>query len=208
MLTRKIYTAPAVEPITVTEAKEHCRVDHAEHDAILFPRLIAAAREYVEDVTSRRLITQVWDVYLDCFPYWAHLKLPFGALQAVGTFEWTDSAGATSSWTYSSGNLVAGSTVMAHVDIINDPGLIRLAYGQYWPTVTLKTSNPIHVRFTCGYGADGSYVPASLRSAMLLLIDHWLRNTSAVTTAQAQGSVDSKPLAMAVDSLIANYRLY
>lgn len=201
---RKIQTAPAEEPISLSEAKLHCHIDHTEEDALI-TSLVTAAREYVEQVTGRALITQTWDLYLPCFPC-GDIKLPFGGLQSVSMFEWTDSAGGTNAWTVSGGNLMDGSTLMAHIDTVSEPALIQLAYAMTWPTTTLKTSNPIHIRFTCGYG-DAADVPGPFKQAMLLLVEHFYRNRNAVVTGN-NASADSKPLALAVDSLLANYRLW
>ncbi len=51
-------------------------------DAIL-SALITAARQQVEAITQRALITQTWDAYLDEFPDKDSIALPFGQLQSV-----------------------------------------------------------------------------------------------------------------------------
>lgn len=201
---RKIYTAPAEEPVTLTQAQAQCQVEHSEDDALIGDK-VTAAREAIENETSRALITQTWDVYPPCFPC-GDIALPLGNLQSIGTFEWTDTAGATSSWTVSGSNLLSGSTVMAHIDTVSEPALIRLAYGQVWPTATLKTINPIHIRLTCGYGLAAA-VPGPIKAAILLLVRHWYDNRSAVNVGNSMTAV-SDEVKRGVDSLLANYRLY
>ena len=48
----------------------------------LLDAIITAAREHVEDITRRALLTQIWDYYLDGFPSENFIKLPFGNLQS------------------------------------------------------------------------------------------------------------------------------
>ena len=62
-------TPPAVEPLTLQEAKDHLRVDHTDDDSLIDP-MIKTARMYAEGKTRRALITQTWDWLLDSFPAW------------------------------------------------------------------------------------------------------------------------------------------
>lgn len=54
---------PANEPLTLSEAKLHLRVDLNDDDALI-DALIVAAREQAEFLTGQRLITQTWEVEL------------------------------------------------------------------------------------------------------------------------------------------------
>ncbi len=45
-------------------------------------------------------------------------------------------------------------------------GFVVLPYGGTWPTGTLHPSNPITIRFVCGYGATASSVPITARQAI------------------------------------------
>jgi uncharacterized phiE125 gp8 family phage protein len=206
-LTRKIVTPPVAEPITIDEAKEHLRLDSdlVEHDEFLIPRLIVAAREWVEKVCNRVLITQTWDVYFEAFDGDC-LCLPFGSLQQVSQFDYTDAAGVVRPFAIASGNVLLGSAIVAHIDTVSEPCEIELASSATWPSDTLKTVNPIRVRIVCGYGASGASVPASIKQAMLLLIDHWYRNTSDVVVGQSS-SITSSRLERSVNALLENYRL-
>ena len=56
------------------------------------------------------------------------------------------------------------------VDTDSEPGRIVLDYGEVWPSGVLYPSNPIIVEYVCGYGDDGSDVPAGIRHAMKLII--------------------------------------
>ena len=50
-------TAPAVEPVSVSEAKQHLRVDIDDDDAYIVS-LITAARKYAEEYLDRALVSQ------------------------------------------------------------------------------------------------------------------------------------------------------
>lgn len=52
---------PATEPLTLSEAKLHLRVDHDLEDTLI-EALIVTAREEAEFRTGQRLITQTWTV--------------------------------------------------------------------------------------------------------------------------------------------------
>lgn len=173
-----------------------------EDDAAI-DRLITTARQYVETITGRAIGSQIWNVYYQHFPSCDYILLPFGQLQSIVIFEWTDSGGTTRSWTVNTGNLVEGSTVRAHIDTVSEPARIKLAYSQLWPTDTLKTSNPIRISINCGY----TTCPPQLKAAMLLLIDHWYRNSSAVIVGE-MASVSAAEIPLAFHSLVENFRLH
>ena len=58
-MTVVLTTAPAVEPISLAEAKAHLRLDASDEDALL-TALITAARMFVERTLGVALITQSW----------------------------------------------------------------------------------------------------------------------------------------------------
>ena len=63
-----ILTAgPSVEPISLAEAKAHCRVD-ADAEDTLIASLILAARLHIERCLDLALISQSWSLYLDRWP--------------------------------------------------------------------------------------------------------------------------------------------
>src|SRR3954470_3436284 len=62
-----LLTPPAVEPVTLAEAKAYLRVDNDDDDAVI-SALIAGARGHIESQTRRALITQTWQVVRDVWP--------------------------------------------------------------------------------------------------------------------------------------------
>ena len=63
----QLITPPALEPVTLDEAKAHLKVDTTDDDALI-ERLIAAARARAEWHTGRAFLTQSWILWLDCWP--------------------------------------------------------------------------------------------------------------------------------------------
>lgn len=193
---------PAVElPVTVPEALDHCRIKHSLHDSLIHG-LISTATEHVEKITNRALCEQTWRAWWYCFPSDRHLVLPRGPVRSVTHLKYTDGDGAETAW--SSSNYQA--------DLMTIPARIWLKKGIVWPTTILREGLAVEVQFVCGYDtvAAESFVngpvPPSFRQAILLLVDHWYRNTSAVTVGN-NAAVVSGPLAIAVDALLTPFKI-
>lgn len=175
--------APAVEPLSLAEAKEWVRVDSddASQDATL-NALIASARERFEDITRRALITQTWVMKFDRFPGliavtpdfpgWEYLRLGADGdprvirlarppLIAVSSITYMDTAGATQTLDPAS-YLVDASSQLARV---------FPAYGTYWP-VTRPQGAAVTITYTAGYGASATSVPASIKDRLKAWIGH------------------------------------
>jgi uncharacterized phiE125 gp8 family phage protein len=159
-----LYTAPAIEPITLDELKVHLRFDSDPppdnvEDALLTD-MIAAARQHVEDVTRRQLLTATWDYFLDQFPRDNFIKLPFGNLQTVSSVKYKDCNGTETIVAVTTGYLVEANG--------DQCGRITLPYGVTWPATTLYTSKPISIRFACGW-TTAALVPAKIRTAVKMI---------------------------------------
>lgn len=62
---------PAVEPVTLAEAKAHLRVDGTAEDTLI-GSLIVTSRLHVEAAMGLALVTQSWSVFLDAWPPGPH----------------------------------------------------------------------------------------------------------------------------------------
>lgn len=188
----KQTAAPAVEPVSLTEAKSHLRVDISDDDDYI-SGLIKSAREYIEGATRQALITQTWRLSLDAWPEGNEITIPKPPLQSVTSIIYKDSDGNSTTW----------STSAYIVDSDSEPGRVVLAYGQSWPSVTLYPANPIQITFKAGYGDAASSVPQHLIHAIKFLVAHWYENREPVTV----GAV-ARDVPLAVDSLIWLNRVY
>jgi uncharacterized phiE125 gp8 family phage protein len=165
-----LITAPTDEPITLDEAKEHCRVDVDDDDNYI-TSLIAAARRITESMTDRALITQTWRLKLDRFPCDC-IYVPRPPLASVSSITYVDTQGATQTW----------SSTEYRVDTDSYVGRITPAYGYTWP-VLLPVINAVTITFVAGYG-NADAVPQDLKQAMLMLIGHMYENREPVTFGQ------------------------
>lgn len=169
-----VVTAPAVEPVSLTEAKLHCRVDVSTDDDLI-TALVQAAREIAEDISRRALITQIWKLILDEFPDTDEIKIPLPPLQSVTSITYKDQDGNAS--TFSSDDYI--------VNTDSEPGKVVLAYGSSWPSTTLYPTGAVTIQFTAGFGDASTDVPEKYRQAMLLLIGHFYENREAIATTGA-----------------------
>lgn len=184
-----LVTPPAIEPLTLAEAKDHLRVDSTDEDSLIEP-LITAARIYAETFTRRAFITRTYDLFLDGFPAETEICLPRPPLQSVTYLKYTDLGG----------NLVTISSGDYIVDTASQPGRLSLQYLKFWPTYQ-QIANSVRLRFVAGYGNAAADLPRSLQQAMLLIIGHWYENRETV----APGALAEVP--MAAQSLLWSERI-
>ena len=161
-------TAPAVEPVTLAEAKAHLRVDTATDDAYI-GSLISAAREWCEQYLDRTLVHTQWVMRFDRFPPdgTQDIELPRPPIVASGT-----ATAVALTFTFENGTTSTYSTASYRVDRASTPGAVKTLYGQAWPP-HLQDDNAISVTWWGGYGASGTSVPAAIRHAMLMLVGMW-----------------------------------
>jgi uncharacterized phiE125 gp8 family phage protein len=186
----QLITAPAVEPVTLPEAKAHLRVLHSAEDTLI-EGLVKAARIHIEATTGRALVTQTWDFWLPAFPVSGVVELPKPPLQTVTWVKYRDLDGVE-------------QTLDAADYLVVAPGLIgtvELAPDADWPA-TQTRQQAIAVRFVAGYGAAADSVPADLRAALLLMAEHLYYNRGAVT------AENLKATPMGVDALLGPHRTF
>ena len=156
-------TQPAVEPVSLGEAKVQARVDTEADDAYI-QALIAVARQYVEDILDITLLTTVWEASYDLFPVWA-IILPRPMLQTANiTVTYRLGDGATSTKSSAAGDF--------RVDTRTVPGRIYPNWSDTWPAVR-GDENSVVVNYTAGFGPDGSSVPPLYKHLMMVLVAHW-----------------------------------
>ena len=157
----KLVTGPTVEPVSLTEAKLHLRVDGTDDDTVI-SALIVAAREAVEHIARRALISQTWELILDSWPD-SPFEVPLPPLSSVTSIKYKDEDGVEA--TFSSSSYV--------VDADSQPGRVALASEASWPGGTLYPVGGVRVRFVAGYGSAATAVPQRYKQAILLLVGHW-----------------------------------
>lgn len=188
-----LVTAPAIEPVTLAEAKAHLRVADNVDDGLIHSHIISA-RHFVENATRRRLITQTVDQTIDfCWPYetanwreytiWRDTRLRIvldvSPVASVSSISYVDGSGATQT--------LDSSLYVLRTD--RAMCFIEPAYGATWPSVREQTA-AITVRYVAGYGATPGLVPAPLRHAILMHVEY-LYDRDPKTEKSLMGARDS-----------------
>ncbi len=189
-------TPPASEPVTVAEVKLHCRIDISDDDAYL-AGLITAAREMIESRTWRQLCTATWKIVFDDFPHYQSnvldnevILLPKSPIQSVTSVKYYDPLNVFQTF----------SPSQYDVDLIGEPARIYPSLGFFFP-VTRERLNAVEIVFVAGYSADGTSVPAGLKTAIMWLVAGWYWNRESVS------EVAMKPVPLGVDSIIRQFSL-
>lgn len=202
----KLVTAPSGEPLSLQEAKVHCRVFITDDDTLI-GALIVAARQYAEQLTARCFVTQTWQLVLDSFPGvglagyapWGQtfglpgnaILLEKGPIQSVDSITYVDMAGATQT--------LASTEYIA--DLSSQLVRITPKFGKVWP-IALPQIASVTVAFTAGYGA-ASAVPQGLKQWLLLRIAALYENREEFVTGR---SIVCTPLPF-IDGLLDPYRI-
>lgn len=181
-----LTAAPSVEPLSLTEAKAHCRVDGSDDDTLI-TALIVTARRMAEQATGRALVTQSWRYTLDAFPV-AAIDLPLPPLVSVQSVKYLDADGVLQT-------LVADTDYSVYLSSLL--GLVAPAYGMSWPSPR-DVPEAVRIEFTAGYG-NAAAVPGDIKQWMLLQICHWYDNR------QAAG--EKREALPFVDALLDPYRV-
>lgn len=160
LLRLKLVTAPSVEPVTLAEAKAHCRIDEDTDNAVV-TALIAAARALAETYTRKAFTTQTWQLFLDAFPACNEIELPRPPLASVTHIKaYSDADAAT---TFSAANYF--------VDTASTPGRIVLRDGASWPDAA-RVANAVEIQFVAGQ-SDVSLISPAIKNGILQLAN-WL----------------------------------
>lgn len=181
-----LLTAPAVEPLSLAEAKAYLRVEHNDDDDVI-GALIAASRIHVEAQTRRALITQTWRITLDAWPDDGRLPVrpaPLQELSAARVYDY------------------GGTPHMADTEsFVVDSGGSALAFAPWSLGSPGRIAGGIELDVVCGYGDAAADVPEPLRQAVQLLVAHWYENRGLA----APGAVTILPSTVAAS--IAPYRM-
>lgn len=186
-----------MEPVSLQLAKQQCKVDYADDDALI-QTYIVAARQYCEKRTNRAFFTQTWMRTLDYFPlygrvdssrspserdswpygtwYWDRvtIDLPHNRVQSVTSITYLDNDNQPHTLPADSYN----------VDVVSVPARIAPAQGLFWPILNQFIPGSVNITYQAGSYGDGVQVnncPQTIVMAMLLLIGHWYEHREDVS---------------------------
>ena len=147
---------PVAEPVTLSEAKAHMRVDHDYEDTRI-AGLILAARAMAENYMRRALVTQTWEMRFDHFQDVMRLERP--PLQSVTSVKYLDV----------DGNEQTVDSSVYDVDTYSAPGRVVLGYDQTWPTPRV-VAHAVRITYVAGYGLTAITIPEPIRQGILMLV--------------------------------------
>lgn len=189
--------APTVEPLSLTDAKLHCRVD-ITHDDSLISAYITSARRLIEAYCLNALMTQHFTVTYDYCDtsegLWVEKQVirlpmqPIISLTTITTYDSDNNATVFDSSNYRlSGNRI----------VLND--------NCYWPS-NLRSTDCLQIDFVAGYGATADSVPLDIVQAMKLLVAQWYENREAISDPVVIKDKAGGALSYAVTALLSAYR--
>jgi uncharacterized phiE125 gp8 family phage protein len=181
--------------LTLAQAKAQCRYEDTDQDDT-FTALIAEAQAFVEGPRGAgvALLTQDWRLLADQWPC-GPLFVPLTPIQSLTAVTYLDQTGTRQT--------LDPSLYVA--DLTSRPARIASFPGKNLPPV-LRVPGAIHVDFVAGFGNEAASVDKRLIRAMLLLVNHWFENRSAVVGVENRDSSTELPLG--VTALLAPYQLW
>ncbi|HEX5998051.1 MAG TPA: head-tail connector protein [Hyphomicrobiaceae bacterium] len=188
-----LTAGPAVEPVTLAEAKVHLRVDTDVEDTLI-ASLIVTSRLHVEASLGLALITQSWTWFRDAWPPGPAVDLPLRPIQSIAAVR-----------TYDAGDIPTTLDPAAYFldSTGTPPRLVRhgaLPWPRIWPEPG-RIANGIEITFTAGYGPIAEAVPSPIRQAILILIAHWHEHRTPI-----EDGPHAAPVPTMVVDLLAPYR--
>jgi uncharacterized phiE125 gp8 family phage protein len=170
-----VLTAATSYPVSLTEAKNHLKVDTTEDDTLI-TNLIVAATQSCEIYTNQFFIETEVKQYCD---YWDDAvqlyKSPVSDIVVIKYYDSTNTYQTLSASVYLS-------------DLESEPARIALDVNQSFPTLANRI-NAVEVRYKVGYGDAASDVPDGIKQAILLTIGNWYGNRESVITGRTATEV-------------------
>lgn len=186
-------SSPIVEPVGLTQAKQHLNISPAFiDDDQLIQSYIVASRQYVESYTNRAIFSRKMRLTLDFFPWpgfdtitgpshdaylgWyfraLSIRLPFPATVSIDQISYMGTDGQT--------HVLDPSVYVA--DLISEPARVSPAPGHTWPYQQTYIPGQVAIDFTAGTYGDGVTIntcPQTITMAILLLVGHYYAHREA-----------------------------
>jgi uncharacterized phiE125 gp8 family phage protein len=189
-----VTVEPTFEPISLSEIKDHLRIDGSEEDQYLLG-LIKAARRMVERYTRKAIITQRVEGWLDGIPCENYVELIPSPVQTGALVD-----PVVSFYTMDNTEVVFAATNY-FVDTASTPARLVLNVAQPWPTYT-RERNSMKFVWTAGW-TTADNVPYVLTQAMNMLVGHWYSQREIIS-----GSTIMRDPSQSIAYLLSTERIY
>lgn len=186
MIAITTVTAPTSEPVTLTEAKLHLKVDDTADDNLI-TMLITAARQSCENYTWAKFFTGTYELTLDEFP--DIIEIPLAPVASI-----------TSITYYNTANVSTVLSASSYLTALNGSPA-RVSPVTEWPEIYDRPGCVV-VRFQAGYSSTAA-IPAAIKQAILLLIGHYYENREGVVIGKTATEIP-----MTIKWLLDPYRNY
>lgn len=183
-----LTSGPAVEPVTVSEAKAHLRLDGAADD-ILIASLILTSRLHIEAALGLALITQSWRLTLDDWPADGEIRFPLRPVASIASVS-VLAADGTPAAVAPTEYLLDGHALRPRLVLRQGP---RPKPG--------RLAGGIEIAFAAGLGDAADDVPEPIRHAILMLVAHWYEHRDPLEIGSAAANIPA-----AVSELLNPYR--
>lgn len=186
----KRVTDSTSEPVSLSEAKQHLRVDHNDDNGYI-STLITASRQSLEVSTRRSLgSSQVYQVSYKHFPtVYNRLIIPKPPVVSVTSLQYYDV----------NNQLVTVGSEHYHVENQSEGvAYLSLDDGFSRPTVSKERVAPVVVNYNAGY----SDLPKPLHQAILLLVAHYYDTREPVSMGVAPFKIQRS-----VDFIVDQYKI-
>lgn len=166
---------PEVLPVSLAEAKAHCRVFHSDDDGFITGLIMAAVAHLdgTDGWLGRALVTQSWEMVLDAFPRDYRIRLPLAPVQSVDAVLYRAPDGSELTMADSRWYLANGGEGISWLSLEPQAG---------WPS-TQTRDGAVRVQFTAGYPATtdsppdlAGNVPEPIKAAILLMVGDMYEN--------------------------------
>jgi len=184
-MTSYLLAGPALEPVSLAEAKAFLKIDDEAEDGLI-ATLITAARLHVEGVTGKALMAQTWRVICDRWPEDRTVRLPVRPFRSLAAVTAYDADG------------VPHDVPLAQ--FLSEPERLLLP-ADVAGMPALRERQGIEIDYVAGFGETAGDVPMDIRQALLTLVAHWHEHRDAVVIAGSGAVVPS-----GFDQLVAPHR--
>lgn len=187
-----LSTAPAREPMELSEIKEQLRIDHSAEDEAL-TKYMTAVRRKVERDNNLALLTQSWKLYLNRFPVGnCAIRIMKRPVQSITAIKYLDT----------DGNLITLAASAYTLDKDAFIPEIHPVYNTYWPAARYFTHS-VEIEFVAGYSSNPLQIPEEVKLALKLLIGHYYENREDTVDAGQEVT----PVPMGYQSLVSSERI-